>query len=204
MPKDFFKKALETKPGQYFTLKNANIDIHNVALVAMDYTGITNADSIYPVLGTAALETCMGVALYNKKTKTLAVNHGYSHYMDRDFLEMLSKVRGSSNDLVEMHVIGGVKGDDLPMDTLAKAIFSQPNVILKTFDIMRKSHPSAFAIDARNGRLIRGSDNTKKRGLERDYFLDAHCFPDDGFPYDDKNYMYFTAQQHSKSPSKIP
>jgi hypothetical protein len=158
----YSEKYKATPKGKYFSLKEAHIDGSETILVKMDSFGITNTDSQFPCLGTAELDTCTGLALYNTKTKTLVIAHD-SEGKNSFFKDALAKVRSNDEDKVECHVIGlneypGSKEyTNIRLNKLCEDIAETPNIVLKTFDVGDKPHPSAFIIDSRNGRLIRGS-----------------------------------------------
>jgi hypothetical protein len=175
-----FEKYCRLKKGKYFSPEDAHIDGSETVLVRMGVSGITYSKSSVPCLGTAALDTCTGLALFNTKTKTVGVAHDFDLGANA-FRELLSKVRTNDTDKIECHIIGATdqpndtdltKSQHGALDALSKAIESTPNVIITTFDVAAKPHPSAFVIDSRNGRLIRGTEDVSPGvKAEKEVFL---------------------------------
>jgi len=184
-----YQNAMNSPQGKYLNVQDAKINYSEVMLMNHPFTtGITSAVSVYPVLGGAALNPCIALALYNPKTKALLIHH--EPLLDgKKLQEFAARVRSSTNDMLHVHVIGGVGANDIEEEfykksliSLAAAIASDKNMRLKTFDILNKPHPSCFAIDARNGRLIRGSSNIATGVMdEEEYLLDCDCADNSDF-----------------------
>ena len=162
-----FAAAYSLAQGNYLDPVSCNVPLDQSVLLGIGNLGITNADSAVPILGTYGLDPCLGIALYNKKTKTVAVIHNDENDT-LAFERLLKQVRDNESDKIEIHLIGACYNrhdDDLNefllgnLCALLNKISHTPNVILKTFDVFDKPHPESFAIDARNGKLIRGGND---------------------------------------------
>lgn len=167
---DRFIEAMALPTAQYRTVGPARIQEGEAVLIDMDCTGVTNAASQIPVIGTSDFNPCTCLIAYNKRTRTAALTH--LPFPDAsDVFNLIDKVRYSEEDRVEMHVIGAAisdetdkhakDGNEIKVDHLEatlQGIESSPNVTLKTFDVYDKPKPYAVAIDTRNGSLIRGSE----------------------------------------------
>jgi hypothetical protein len=200
----FFDKYKKLPAGKYHTPETAKIYPEDAVLVGMSASGITNAKSLVPCLGVANLDPCTGLALWNKKTKQLATSH--EPYMGAEvFKSLLGMIRKNSADVVEAHIIGVT--DDMEsserteslhrsLDKICQAIDATPNVIIKTFDVGNKPHPSAFMVDSRNGKLIRGTEDV--------YPAQEYDYPESftlNFEVTDK-FFDGTTEEFSKKPAK--
>ncbi len=110
-------------------------------IVAAYQEAITNAASIYPIIGTVGLSPCICLIAYNPETKTAALAHDplATGIAQAIFNETLSKVRTAPAQLVRIHVIGSFlnserKGLDThakdALEALALEIEQTPNVKL--------------------------------------------------------------------------
>jgi len=146
------------------------IDNEKSLLLAPSSYGITNSTSKVPILGSAALNTCLGLIILNKKTQAVLVSHFLRGVVtidsDKFLRKSLESIRKTEKEAVEIHLIGMSydenqnKGKWLEdIKKLLGAIDEAKNVELKTFDVGNKPHPSAIAVDTRKGefKIIRGS-----------------------------------------------
>lgn len=131
----------------------------------MGNIGKTNATSQYPVLGTSYVVSCTAMILYNPKTKTAVIRHEAQLEPD-DFKDALASVRRSDDEAVKAYIVGAGGSDSAELNghtiaqlgPLSQAIAETPNIQVELFDVYDKPKPASFALDTRNGRLIRGSD----------------------------------------------
>lgn len=167
---DAFHRVMALPVAKYVTPETLKVDPDKTILVSMDGTGVTNSRSDTPIIGTRAFNPCMALILYNKRTKTAGIMHE-PFLAPEHFFALMSKVRTDEKDPVHAHLMGQPiyaehehDAEDMnkmslsALNRLAEAFESEPNLIVKTFDVYSKPKPSAVAIDTRNGRLIRGSD----------------------------------------------
>lgn len=167
---DAFHRVMALPMAKYETPDSLRVDPDKTMLVSMNGMGITNAKSDTPIIGTRAFNPCSALVLYNKRTKTAGIIHE-PMMVPEHFFGLLSKVRTNQEDPVHLHLMGqpisaahefdAKDMNDLSLSVLnrlAQTFESEPNLTVKTFDVFSKSKPSAVAIDARNGKLIRGSD----------------------------------------------
>ena len=172
-------EAEKLPQGKYLTPGVHHVDLDKVMILAeSNCEGITNADSEYPILGTQALASCLGIALYNKKTKTAKVVHDIGGNLAATFEHALKEIRKNKSDGIELHLIGAYDDEDPrsnylveELEFLLQSVRKQPHVTLKTFDVLDRPHPTDFAIDSRNGKLIRGTEDIfAGYDSEMDYF----------------------------------
>ncbi len=163
--KNAFETAYALPQGKYVTPQTAKANGGNALLVRMCNTAKTNATSLYPIIGTRALGPCTGIAIRNKKTKDLLIGHNVMLSV-HEYKKFVAQVRKNDDEQLEIHIIGAQVNKRDPADfslwkegleQLVIAIAQTPNATIKTFDVGNKPHPSDFAVDARNGRLIRGT-----------------------------------------------
>lgn len=151
--------------GKYHTVSTANVAAENGVDVCMSNSGKTNATSQYPVIGTSYIVSCTAMILYNPKTKTAVIRHE-AQLEPEDFKDALASVRSSDDELVKAYIVGAGVYDNAELnghavaqlEPLSKAIAQMPNIQVEVFDVYDKPKPASFALDTRNGRLIRGSE----------------------------------------------
>lgn len=167
---DAFHRVMALPMAKYATPEAVKINPDKTMLVSMGATGLANAKSDTPIIGTRAFNPCMALILYNKNTKTAGIIHE-PFLAPEHFSNLLSKVRAVETDPVHVHLMGQpilaaheFDAQDMnkmslsALNRLVDAFEAEPNLTVKTFDVYTKCKPSAVAIDARNGKLIRGSD----------------------------------------------
>lgn len=152
--------------GNYHTPHTPKIDPEQAALVTQEHTATTNAASTKPIIGTVSVSTCLGLIFYNRKTKTAFIGHTAIFRRD-EYAQWLRQIRQNDTDKIDVHIIGVAcsKSDNEEnsdsinlLNEVAGLVAQTPNATVKTCDVFDKPKPLGFAIDARNGRLIRGSD----------------------------------------------
>jgi hypothetical protein len=161
-----FQHAMKLPQGNYYTPKTAKITDTDAMLIRMNCVGQTNKTSECPVVGTAALSTCAGIAIRNVKTNMVIIEHESGGFLE-SFNNLLKRIRTNSTDMLSVDVIGAGKTNDTvsdrytlaELDALAVTIAATPNARLRSFDVYDKPHPTAFAVDSRTGKLIRGTPN---------------------------------------------
>lgn len=190
------REALAIQPAKYFTPDLANIRSTEVILTGMDCKSVTNANSIFPVIGTDAFNPCGVIICYNKRSRTAALLHAPTPTGEH-VKELVDTVRSNPADIVEVHIIGMPlmrRDNELLsaeehngsimeyMQSVVAGVREMKNVRLKTFDVYDKAKPYAVAFDTRNqGKLIRGSNLTRtmeqadmdmenERGLMSDWY----------------------------------
>jgi hypothetical protein len=154
--------------GKYHTISTANIVAENAVDVCMGNIGKTNATSQYPVIGTSYVVSCTAMILYNPKTKTAVIRHE-AQLEPEHFKDALASVRERDDEPVKAYIVGaGTYGSAqfnhhtiAQLEPLSKVIAQAPNVQVEVFDVYDKPKPASFALDTRNGRLIRGSELVK-------------------------------------------
>ena len=166
-----FKKL---KPDELAKLNKGKEGI----LISTMEMGVTNANSAYPLLGIVGAEPCTGVIAYNAATKTAGVWH--MPPMDpgiQKIEQLVASIRTDKAGLihedqkVDIRLIGGGQFGDDENDRkenflrLLKVMNNIANIDVISADILDKAHPDSFAIDARNGEMIRGSVDITKDNM---------------------------------------
>lgn len=138
------RKSLETFPFAPLTLKQQHQEV-TALIVGMAEYGILNSSNTYSSIGTFGVSTCIGVALYNSRTKSAAIAH----------IDAITNISQELNKII--HKLGEVS------DLTAWLITSQLDARLmrKTLDYFNakgiqingvSKSDSEFSID-RNGTL---------------------------------------------------
>ncbi len=137
----------------------------------MNSAGITNAQSVTPIIGTTGLATCMAVAVFNPTTKTGGLTHlaqgddciSLSKSSETALNTLLHTLRTAPSETLEVRMIGprpaGGLEDHFIKDTL-KLLNATPNIAFLSADFKEKTiTPSAVGVDARqwNAGLLKGS-----------------------------------------------
>lgn len=176
MPNLTLEQALALPQAQYQTVEQTGIAMADVISANMGSLIVTNHTSKFPIAHTSGLSCCICIAVENKVTGNVFVTHLASHWNEA-LKNIVQQARRSSNDHLEVHMIGGLYDyDSRPIGDIQtnrnywnrmlagviETINTAPNTQLKTFDVGIKPHPFsiAFAHDA-NGKLllIRGSED---------------------------------------------
>lgn len=172
-----FQKAYKLPQGRYYKPTQAHVTTDNTLLLDTQTTGITNATSSKPILGSAGMGPCIGMAIYNRATKTLVVRH--DPFLHPEMVtELIAKARKKDTEPLEFHFVGGELDPEFSehhesyinaLRTSLATVIAAPNTTVKTFDVLDKPHPSGFAVDARNGRLICETSDIKVTSKGRQY-----------------------------------
>jgi hypothetical protein len=175
----YIAETLALRPGRFETPKQSLSATEGAVLEIGEY-GLTNDTSRRPILATAGLHTCMGIALYNPRTKTALLVHAMPEGGEQEAKDtmrfLLEKIRIRPEDKIDVHLVGcnasSVEFDEKKekpyLDVMkevnhiikgyVEAIFADKHAELRTYAVDTVPHHNAFAIDARTGSLIRGTE----------------------------------------------
>lgn len=175
-------ELLEKPPIKYRKLKPEEIDRLSEGKGAVTLGGsesaITNATSLYPILGMSGTEPCTGVYLYNRAAKTMAAWHmtTTSEAGAERLIDIAKHMRTDKQGVVheeqpiDVTLVGGglyklrTSEKAAEFKPLLEALNAIPNIKVVHADIMDKPHPDAHSMDARTGKMVRGGmDGTPER-----------------------------------------
>ncbi len=167
VPFSLYEEAYRVPTSRYATQKTGRIAPEEIMCTHMGATGVTNATSTAPVIGTVAFNPCTALILYNRKTKAALVMH-QPELSPKDVEHGFNKICDNASDFVEMHLFGAPYNPERSttqndatkqrLEAILGTMKEHPNCHLATFDVYDKPKPWNVAIDTRTGKLIRGSE----------------------------------------------
>lgn len=186
-----YEHALQLPQARYHHPEHAGVSADNTRLIQMEYTAVTYANSSIPIIGTAALASCLGIGVRNAHSHArmpfrTAVGHDIPSGTISLFDRLLSAVRKNTKDPVHLYVVGGEFNvndrinDAAYVRDFVSYVSTVPHIILKVFDVGTKPHPEDFMIDSRNGRLIRGTTDIVLGNAEDLHDIAANAYNFDG------------------------
>jgi hypothetical protein len=118
--------------------------------------GVTSADDAKPVLGTKGMGPCVGVAIYNPKTKVGTLAHFDTNTETSSLKKMIDAVRGQYG-VLEVHLAGGELGSPHSqrlVEEIISRLSEESNLVIKSADILNSAGGlKALALDTRTGQV---------------------------------------------------